>query len=147
MWEEFLHVSSYQLCFLGFLHNFNVKLSGVHVVVENLEKSWNFSKMVISSPEKVMEINIKWQKFGKSHEVKNISETPPPKTLILSFRVCTIMENLEKSWNFNIVISRPGKFLKKINPNIHIHVFYIHKFIYAEFEIMNLFFKRKTLKI
>jgi len=28
-------------------------------------------------------------------------------------RVRTLMENLEKSWNFKMVISRPGKVLKK----------------------------------
>jgi len=28
-------------------------------------------------------------------------------------RVRTVMENLEKSWNFKMVISRPGKVLEK----------------------------------
>ncbi len=32
-------------------------------------------------------------------------------------RVRTVMENLEKSWNFKTTISRPGKVLEKlINP-------------------------------
>jgi len=29
------------------------------------------------------------------------------------FRVRTVMENLEKSWNFKMVISRPGKVMEK----------------------------------
>lgn len=32
---------------------------------------------------------------------------------IVYFRVCTVMKNLEKSWNFKMVISRPGKVLEK----------------------------------
>jgi len=28
-------------------------------------------------------------------------------------RVRTVMENLEKSWNFKMVISRPGKVMEK----------------------------------
>jgi len=28
-------------------------------------------------------------------------------------RVCTVMENLEKSWNFKMVISRSGKVMEK----------------------------------
>jgi len=30
-----------------------------------------------------------------------------------SYRVRTVMENLEKSWNFKMVISRPGKVMEK----------------------------------
>jgi len=30
-----------------------------------------------------------------------------------SYRVCTVMENLEKSWNLKMVISRPGKVMEK----------------------------------
>jgi len=30
-----------------------------------------------------------------------------------TIRVRTVMENLEKSWNFKMVISRPGKVMEK----------------------------------
>jgi len=50
------------------------------------------------------------------------------------------MENLEKSWNFEMVISRPGKVMEK---NVIRKVlekswkcWYIHMFIYDEFEII-----------
>jgi len=66
-------------------------------------------------------------------------------------RVRTVMENLEKSWNFKMVVSRPGKVMEK---NVNHKSFgkvmemcYIHMFIYAEFEIINMFFKRKTQNI
>jgi len=42
------------------------------------------------------------------------------------------MENLEKSWNFKMVITRPGKVLEK---NIYFQkvmdIYYIHMFILA----------------
>jgi len=44
------------------------------------------------------------------------------------------VENLEKSWNFKMVISRPGKVLEKT-----FYICYIHVFIYAEFDIMKCF--------
>jgi len=54
------------------------------------------------------------------------------------------MENLEKSWNFKMVISRSGKVMGK---TLIIKVLekswkccYIHMFIYAEFEVINMFF-------
>jgi len=31
----------------------------------------------------------------------------------LVYRVRTVMENLEKSWDFKMVISRPGKVMEK----------------------------------
>jgi len=34
-------------------------------------------------------------------------------TIFVYFRVRTVMENLEKSWNFKMVISRPGKVMGK----------------------------------
>jgi len=34
-------------------------------------------------------------------------------SLMASFRVRTVMENLEKSWNFKMVISRPGGVMEK----------------------------------
>jgi len=49
-------------------------------------------------------------------------------------RVRTVMENLEKSWNFKMVISRPGKVMEKTQITC-----YIHMFIYAEFEIIHMF--------
>jgi len=52
------------------------------------------------------------------------------------------MENLEKSWNFKMVISRPGKVMKKnLNHKSFAEVLEIcyHMFIYAEFEIINMF--------
>jgi len=60
------------------------------------------------------------------------------------------MENLEKSWNFKMVISRPGKVMEQI---LIIKVFgkvmeicYNHMFIYAEFEIINMFFEERRSK-
>jgi len=54
------------------------------------------------------------------------------------------MENLEKSCNFKMVISRPGKVMEKnLNHKSFekvIEMCYIHMFIYAEFEIINTFF-------
>jgi len=45
------------------------------------------------------------------------------------------MENLEKSWNLKMVISRPGKvFEKQCNPNSLVKamdICYIHMFIHA----------------
>jgi len=61
------------------------------------------------------------------------------------------MENLEKSWNFKMVVSRPGKVMEKnLNHKSFGKVMEMccyHMFIYAEFEIINMFFERKTLKI
>jgi len=59
-------------------------------------------------------------------------------------RVRTVMENLEKSWNFKMVFSRPGKVMEK-NLNHQsfgkvMDICYNHVFIYAEFEIINIFF-------
>jgi len=60
------------------------------------------------------------------------------------------MENLEKSWNFEMVISRPGKVMEKnLNHKSFGKVMEIccnHMFIYAEFEIINMFFKEKRSK-
>jgi len=50
------------------------------------------------------------------------------------------MENLEKSWNFKIFISRPGKVMEKnINDTSLGKVMEMcyHILIHAEFEIMN----------
>jgi len=60
------------------------------------------------------------------------------------------MENLEKSWNFKMVIPRPEKVMEK-NLNHKslgkvMEMCYIHMFIYAEFEIMNSFFKERRSK-
>jgi len=48
------------------------------------------------------------------------------------------MENLEKSWNFEMVISRPGKVTSfgKV-----MEFCYIHMFIYVEFKIIHMFLK------
>jgi len=53
---------------------------------------------------------------------------------------------LEKSWNFKMVISRPGK--KNLNHRSFGKVMEIcyHMFIYAEFEIINMFFKERCSK-
>jgi len=47
------------------------------------------------------------------------------------------MENLGKSWNFKVVISRPGKVMEMC---------YNHLFIYTEFEISDMFFKERRSK-
>jgi len=59
------------------------------------------------------------------------------------------MEYLEKSWDFKMVISRPGKVMEK-NLNHKslgkvMEMCYNH-IIYAEFEIINLFFKERRSK-
>jgi len=50
-------------------------------------------------------------------------------------RVRTVMENLEKSWNFKLFVSRPGKVLgKKFNSRSFgkvMDICYIHMFIYT----------------
>jgi len=60
------------------------------------------------------------------------------------------MENLEKSWNFKMVISRSGKVMKKMCYSKSfgkvMYICYIHMFIYAEFEIMNMFLKERRSK-
>jgi len=60
------------------------------------------------------------------------------------------MENLEKSWNFKMVISRPGKVMEKILNHKSfgkvMEICYNHMFIYAEFEIINMFFKERRSK-
>jgi len=59
------------------------------------------------------------------------------------------MENLEKSWNFKLVISRPGKVMEKnLNHKSFEKVMEIcyHVFIYAEFDIINMFFKERRSK-
>jgi len=49
------------------------------------------------------------------------------------------MENLEESWNFKMVISRPGKVME---------ICYIHMFISVEFKIIHMFLKgRRSKKI
>jgi len=67
-----------------------------------------------------------------------------------AFRVHTVMENLEKSWNFKMVISRSGKVMEKnLNHKSFEKVMGIchnHMFIYAKFDIMNMFFKERRLK-
>jgi len=60
------------------------------------------------------------------------------------------MENLEKSWNFKMVISRPGK-VKEKNLNHKsfekvMEMCYNHMFIYAVFKIINIFFKERRSK-
>jgi len=54
------------------------------------------------------------------------------------------MENLEKSWNFKMVISWPGKVMEKTQILKVLEkswkCCYIHMFIYAEFEIIDMFF-------
>jgi len=47
------------------------------------------------------------------------------------------METLEKSWNFKMVVSRPGKVMEMC---------YNHMVIDAEFEIINVFFKERRSK-
>jgi len=70
-----------------------------------------------------------------------------------AFRVRTVMENLEKSWNFKMVISKPRKVMEKnLNHKSFgkvMKISYNHVFIYAEFEIINMFFqeRRRTLSI
>jgi len=64
-------------------------------------------------------------------------------------RVRTVMENLEKSRNFKMVISRPGK-VKEKNLNHKsfgkvMEICYNH-IIFAEFEIINMFFKERRSK-
>jgi len=54
-------------------------------------------------------------------------------------RVRTVMENLEKSWNFKMVISSPGKNLNHKSFGKVMEICYNRMFIYAEFEIMNMF--------
>jgi len=56
------------------------------------------------------------------------------------------MENLEKSWNFKMVISRPGEVMEKTYIIKVMEMCYNHVFIYAEFEIMNIFFKERRSK-
>jgi len=60
------------------------------------------------------------------------------------------MENLEKSWNFKMVISRPGKVLERIEITKVTEkswtFFYIHLFIDAEFEIINMLLKERRSK-
>jgi len=50
------------------------------------------------------------------------------------------MENLEKSWNFKMVISSHGKNLNHKSFGNVVDIFYNHMFIYTEFEIINMFF-------
>jgi len=61
--------------------------------------------------------------------------------------VRTVMEILLKSWNFKMLISRPGKVVEN---NYITKVLskswkccYIHMFIYTEFEIINMFLKER----
>jgi len=60
------------------------------------------------------------------------------------------MENLEKSWNFKMVISRPEKVLERnLNHKSFekvMEICYSHMFIYAEFEIINIFFQERRSK-
>jgi len=56
------------------------------------------------------------------------------------------MENLEKSWNFKMVISRPGKVMEKTEIKKVWEMCYNHMFIYAKFEIMNMFLKERHSK-
>jgi len=60
------------------------------------------------------------------------------------------MENLEKSWNFKMFISRPGEVMEKSQIMKVLEkswkCCYMRMFIYAEFEIIDMFFERKTLK-
>jgi len=60
------------------------------------------------------------------------------------------MENLVKSWNFKMLISRPGKVMEKnLNHNSFgkvMEMCYDHVFIYTEFEIINMFFKERRSK-
>jgi len=73
------------------------------------------------------------------------------------------MENLEKSWNFKIVISRPGKVMEKTSNHKSfgkvmektsnhksfgkvMEICFNHVFVYAEFEIINIFFKERRSK-
>jgi len=57
-------------------------------------------------------------------------------------RVRTVMGNLEQSWNFKMVISRPGKVMEKTLIIKVMEICY-RMFIYAEFEIINVFFKKE----
>jgi len=55
------------------------------------------------------------------------------------------MENLEKSWNFKMVISRPGKVMEKYLNHKRfgkvMEMCYIHMFIDVEFKIIHMFLK------
>jgi len=51
------------------------------------------------------------------------------------------MENLEKSWNFKMVISRPSEVMEKILNHKSfgkVMEMLVHMFIYAKFEIINI---------
>jgi len=60
------------------------------------------------------------------------------------------MENLEKSWNFKMVISRPGKVIvKNLNHKSFgkvLEICYNHMFICVEFQIINMFLKERRSK-
>jgi len=60
------------------------------------------------------------------------------------------MENLEKSWNFKMVISRPGEVMEKnVNHTSFgkvLEMCYDHMFICAEFKIIYMFFKERCSK-
>jgi len=49
------------------------------------------------------------------------------------------MENLEKSWNFKMVISRSGKNVNHKSFGKVMEICYHHMFIYTEFKIINVF--------
>jgi len=61
-------------------------------------------------------------------------------------RVRTLMENLEKSWNFKMVISSHGKNLNHKSFGKVLSMCNNHMFIYAEFEIIYMFFKERRSK-
>jgi len=56
------------------------------------------------------------------------------------------MENLEKSWHFKMVISRSGKKLNHKSLGKVMNMCYNHMFIYAEFEIIIMFFQKRRSK-
>jgi len=64
-----------------------------------------------------------------------------------NIRVRTVMKNLEKSWNFKMVISRPGKNLNHKRFGKVMEMCYNHMFIYGEFEIINVFLKKDAQNI
>jgi len=49
------------------------------------------------------------------------------------------MENLEKSWNFKMIIFRPGKNLNHKGFGKVMDICYNHMLIHTEFEIINVF--------
>jgi len=70
------------------------------------------------SPIFVLPKTLYRSRFVSTTLCKSVALAPGFKVYVLQLpfdfnRVCTVMENLEKSWNFKMVISRPGKVMGK----------------------------------